>query len=226
MSANSLPPITEDDIAEYLTNTPDFFERHSEVLATVQLTSPHSQRAISLQERQAEILRGKVRDLELKAAQMIRYGQSNVTIADKLQEWTCALLMARDADALVDVATVRLAAIYDIPQVAIRLWGVASAYTDRPYAAQVENAIKTYADETTEAYCGARRELPLLNWLNDGDSAASMAVVPLRQSPETPVFGLLVLASDDENRFTADMGTLFLERISAQVSAALSRLLP
>ena len=226
MSANSLPPITEDDIAEYLTNTPDFFERHNEVLATVQLTSPHSHRAISLQERQAEILRGKVRDLELKAAQMIRYGQSNVTIADKLQDWTCDLLTARDADALVEVATARLATIYDIPQVAIRLWGVAPTYADRPYAAGVENAIKTYADELTEAYCGVRRELPLLNWLTDGDSVTSMAVVPLRQSAEAPVFGLLVLASGDENRFTADTGTLFLDRISAQASAALSRLLP
>ena len=226
MSANSLPPITEDDIAEYLTNTPDFFERHNEVLATVQLTSPHSHRAISLQERQAEILRGKVRDLELKASQMIRYGQSNVTIADKLQDWTCALLTARDADALVEVATARLATIYDIPQVAIRLWGVAPTYADRPYASGVENAIKTYADELTEAYCGVRRELPLLNWLTDGDSVTSMAVVPLRQSAEAPVFGLLVLASGDENRFTADMGTLFLDRISAQASAALSRLLP
>ena len=226
MSANSLPPITEDDIAEYLTNTPDFFERHNEVLATVQLTSPHSHRAISLQERQAEILRGKVRDLELKAAQMIRYGQSNVTIADKLQDWTCALLMARDADALVEAATARLAAIYDIPQVAIRLWGVAPTYADQSYAEGVENAVKTYADELTEAYCGVRRELPLLNWLTDGDGVKSMAVVPLRQSAEAPVFGLLVLASGDENRFTADMGTLFLERISAQASAALSRLLP
>ena len=226
MSANSLPPITEDDIAEYLSNTPDFFERHNEVLATVQLTSPHSHRAISLQERQAEILRGKVRDLELKAAQMIRYGQSNVTIADKLQDWTCALLTARDADALVDVATLRLAEIHEIPQVALRLWGVADAFKGKPYAESVESAIKTYADELTDAYCGVRRDLPLLNWLADGDSVASMAVIPLRVNIESPVFGLMVLASDDAARFTADMGTLFLERISAQASAALSRLLP
>ena len=37
-------PITEDDIANYLANTPDFFLRHSELLAAVQLTSPHSNR--------------------------------------------------------------------------------------------------------------------------------------------------------------------------------------
>ena len=32
----TLSPITEDDIANYLLQTPDFFERHAEVLATVQ----------------------------------------------------------------------------------------------------------------------------------------------------------------------------------------------
>jgi uncharacterized protein len=226
MSANSLPPITEDDIAEYLTNTPGFFERHLDVLSTVQLTSPHSHRAISLQERQAEILRGKVRDLELKAAQMIRYGQSNVTIADKLQDWTCELLTARDATTLVDVATQGLARIYEIPQHALRIWGVSPKYQGSGFAAPVENAVKTYADMLTEPYCGVRRDLPILNWLPDGDTVMSMAVVPLRRSTDAPVFGLLVLASDAEDRFTADMGTLFLERISMQASAALSRLLP
>ena len=43
-------PITEDDIANFLANTPDFFERHAEVLAAVQLSSGHGTRAVSLQE--------------------------------------------------------------------------------------------------------------------------------------------------------------------------------
>ena len=50
-------PITEDDIANYLANTPDFFQRHAELLAAVQFTSPHSHRTVGLQERQAELLR-------------------------------------------------------------------------------------------------------------------------------------------------------------------------
>jgi uncharacterized protein len=83
MSHNPIPPITEDDIANYLANTPDFFERHASLLAAVQLTSPHGQRAVSLQERQAEMLREKIRGLELKAADMIRHGQENTAIADK-----------------------------------------------------------------------------------------------------------------------------------------------
>ena len=39
-------------------------------------------------------------------------------------------------------------------------------------------------------------------------------------------FGLLVLASPDPTRYTADMGTDFLARIGEVASAALTRLLP
>ena len=52
-----IPPNTEDDIAQFLTNTPGFLERHAEVLASVQITSPHGARAVSLQARRAEMLR-------------------------------------------------------------------------------------------------------------------------------------------------------------------------
>ena len=48
-------PITEDDIADFLLNTPDFFGRHADLLSAVMLTSPHGNRAVSLQERQAEM---------------------------------------------------------------------------------------------------------------------------------------------------------------------------
>ncbi len=41
------PPITEEDIVEFLVQTPDFFERHADLLAAVQLSSPHGGRAVS-----------------------------------------------------------------------------------------------------------------------------------------------------------------------------------
>ncbi|MDP3309984.1 MAG: DUF484 family protein, partial [Polaromonas sp.] len=75
-------PITEDDIANFLANTPDFFERHAELLATVQLSSGHGGRAVSLQERQAGMLRDKIKVLESKVVEMIRNGSENVGIAD------------------------------------------------------------------------------------------------------------------------------------------------
>ena len=92
-NSSGVQGITETDIANYLANTPGFFERHAELLGSVQLTSPHGQRAVSLQERQMEMLRDKIRGLEGKIIEMIRNGQDNVGIADKLHRWTRALML-------------------------------------------------------------------------------------------------------------------------------------
>src|SRR6218665_1037537 len=96
----NLQGITEDDIANYLANTPGFFERNAELLASIQLTSPHGQRAVSLQERQMEMLRDRIKGLEHKIVEMIRNGQDNVAISDRLHRWTRALMDTADASDL------------------------------------------------------------------------------------------------------------------------------
>jgi hypothetical protein len=53
----------------------------------VQLTSPHGNRAVSLQERQAEMLRDKIKVLEHRMMDMIRHGNENMVLADRLQRW-------------------------------------------------------------------------------------------------------------------------------------------
>ena len=95
--------ITEHDIANYLVNTPGFFMRHAELLASVQLTSPHGQRAVSLQERQMEMLRERIKGLEQKIIEMIRNSQDNMAIADRLHQWTMRLLLTLDAAQLPQV---------------------------------------------------------------------------------------------------------------------------
>ena len=92
--------ITEADIANYLAQTPGFFERQAELLASIQLTSPHGQRAVSLQERQMEMLRERIKGLERKIVEMIRHGQDNVAIADRLHRWTRSILLTGEARAL------------------------------------------------------------------------------------------------------------------------------
>ncbi len=226
MNANHIPPITEDDIANYLANTPDFFERHASLLAAVQLTSPHGQRAVSLQERQAEMLREKIRGLELKGAEMIRHGNENTVIADKLQRWTRELLLTRDARELPEVTTKAIADHFLVPQVAIKVWDVEPAYVAEAFAQGASDDVKAFASSLMRPYCGANPGLEAAQWLADSASAASLALIPLRAGIAPQAFGLLVLASPDTQRFAPDMGTDFLERIGELTSAALSRLRP
>lgn len=226
MKQEPMAPITEDEIANYLANTPDFFERHANLLAAVQLTSPHGQRAVSLQERQAAMLREKIRALELKAADMIRHGTENSATVDKLQRWTRELLCIREARDLPEVAAREIAVQFLVPQVAIKLWGISPEYMGEPFALDAHDNVVALTSSLTGLYCGANRGFEAVQWLDDPSRAVSIALIPLRAGAVPQAFGLLVLASDDAQRFAPDMGTVFLQRIGELASAALSRLRP
>jgi uncharacterized protein YigA (DUF484 family) len=227
-NASGVQGITEIDIANYLANTPGFFERHAELLGSIQLTSPHGQRAVSLQERQMEMLRDKIRGLETKIIEMIRFGQDNVTIADKLHRWTRTLLLTARPSELPEVLVRELAHHYMIPQVGIRLWGAAPVFATLPFAQPVGDDVKVFAGSLTLPYCGVNSGFEAAQWLEEPASAKSMALIPLRAdtADSGAAFGMLVLASPDATRYTAEMGTEFLVRIGEIASAALSRVLP
>ena len=218
--------ITEGDIANYLAASPGFFERHAELLGTIQLTSPHGQRAVSLQERQMEMLRDKIKGLERQIVEMVRHGQDNVAIADKLQRWTRALMLAANAADLPDVLVTELQHQFLIPQAAVRVWGTAEVFASLPFARPPGDDVKSFASSLSNPYCGINTGFEPVQWLDDPGQASSLALVPLRHDGELVAFGLLVLASPDPTRYSADMGTEFLARIGEVASAALTRLLP
>ena len=222
-------PITEDDIANFLANTPDFFERHAELLATVQLSSGHGSRAVSLQERQAGLLRDKIKTLEGKVVDMIRHGQENVGIADKLQRCTRNLLLTAHARDLPETIVRELKGQFAIPQAAIKLWRVNGVFTGEPFAAGASADAQAFASSLGAPYCGVNSGFEAANWLPDPAMAMSIALIPLRHDGEDKphaVFGMLVLASTDPQRFHADMGTDFLAQIGDLAGAAMTRLLP
>ncbi|MBB3295292.1 hypothetical protein FHT39_003972 [Mitsuaria sp. BK045] len=215
--------ITEQDIADYLANDPAFFERHAELLANVRISHPHGQHAVSLQERQAELLRDKIRGLEHKIIEMIRNGQENVAIADRLHRWTLALMLTRDDSQLPEVLLRELRHQFLIPQAGLRLWNVGAGHALAPFAAEVNPDVKTFVGSLNQPYCGINSGFEAARWLED--DVASLALVPLTAGAPAQPFGLLVLGSPDPTRYTAEMGTEFLSRVGEIASAALSRLL-
>ncbi|MDQ6628222.1 MAG: DUF484 family protein [Pseudomonadota bacterium] len=227
MSAPSgVQGITEADIANYLAASPGFFERHAELLGTIQLASPHGQRAVSLQERQMEMLRDKIKGLERQLIEMIRNAQDNVRLADKLHRWTRALMLTANAADIPDVLLRELQHEFMIPQAALRIWGGAEAFASLGFAREVDADIKSFASSLSVPYCGANSGFSAVQWLGDATQAASLALIPLHHESRSGAFGLLVLASPDATRYSADMGTDFLARIGEVASAALTRLLP
>jgi len=223
-ASHGVQGITETDIANYLANTPGFFERHAELLSAVQLSSPHGQRAVSLQERQMEMLRERIKGLEHKIMEMIRHSQENVVIADRLHRCTRSLLLTSDPASLPERLVESLKHEFLIPQAAIRLWGVSAAYAGEAFAQPASDDVKSFAASLTVPYCGVNAGFEASGWLADPGTVMSLAMIPLRQGDAT--IGLLVLGSPDPTRYAADMGTEFLARIGDMAAAALSRLRP
>ncbi len=228
------PPITEEDIAQFLANTPEFFERHAEVLASVQIASVHGQRAVSLQERQAEMLREKIKGLEQRVMEMVRNSHDNDAIAQKVHEWGCELQRIGHPAELPAAVVSGIERHFDVPMTALRVWGVAEIHADHAFAQGVSDDVRAFGTSLTMPFCGPNLGFEPASWLgriavDEGDNTAaqSLALLPLREGPiesATPAFGLLVLGSPDPHRFEATMGTEFLSRMAELASAALQRL--
>jgi len=185
----------------------------------VQLTHPHSQRAVGLQERQALMLRDKIKSLEHRIMDMIRHGHENMVLTDKLHRWACDMLAAPAADLPV-LAVDNIRELFQVPQVALRLWDVSDA--DAAYAQGVTPSVREQAAALETPYVGASAGFEAVQWLGEPAQAASVALMALRPAPGQDAFGLLVLASPDAQRFNSQMGTELLERLAQLAGAALS----
>ena len=220
-------PITEDDIANYLVNSPDFFQRPAELLASVHLASPHNNRAVSLQERQAEMLRDKIKLLEHRLMDMIRHGNENALLANRLLRWAGSLFLTTDPASMPQQIAGQIVEQFSVPQVTIKVWGVAPHFASHDFALGVSDDAKLFANSLTEPFCGVNTGFEAVTWLADPAAAASIALLPLRSTPAGPTsaaFGLLVLSSPDAQRFNSGMGTDFLQHVAEIASAALGRL--
>ena len=226
MHPNDLAPLTERDIAEYLMQNQGFFQRNPELLTDLHLGSAHGQRVVSLHERQAEMLREKIKVLEQRLIDMIRHGSENSVTTNRLLHWVTNLSLEHNAAALPARICTTICEQFMVPQAAIRVWGVDAAYAACDFALGVNSDTKSFASSLTTPYCGMHVGVEAVRWLDEPLLAASLALIPLRDAtkPQSPAFGLLVLASPDANRYQDDMATDYLEHIGKMASAALSRL--
>ncbi|WIM05282.1 MAG: DUF484 family protein [Candidatus Nitricoxidivorans perseverans] len=213
-----------DEIASYLKSHPEFFDRHADLLAQIHIPSPHGGRAISITERQIVTLRDRSRQLEAKLAELIRFGEENDAIAEKVHRLGVALMGAEDLQSAMRFLYAHLGGSFAVPHVAVRLWGVGSG--DAAEFDPVADDIKALAGGIRHPYCGAADGQAAVEWLGDhGGHVRSVAQIPLREGGQHggACFGLMLLASEEPHRFYPDMGTLYLERIGDMAAVALLR---
>ncbi|MEO8343402.1 MAG: DUF484 family protein [Gallionella sp.] len=199
-----------EEVVQYLQNNPQFFEEHVDTLTQINLPHPHGGRTISLSERQLLALREKNKELEKKLREMISFAHDNDALQHKVHEFVVALFAARELATLQEMIPHLLRDIFAIPHAALRLWQT------HPPSAEV----LSFADAQAQPVCLHHAAHDTATWF--GEPAAqlhSYAYLPLHAGSDT--IGLLILASEDKQRFYPEMGTVFLQRIAEAVESAL-----
>lgn len=201
-------------VADFLGKHPDFFNQYPDLLTTLSITHPHGTHAISITERQVLSMRDKVQLLEGKLAELIRFGEENDSISDKMHRLTLDIVAARDLAALFAALDRHLREGFAVPHHAIRIWNTPEQ--------TVSDKLRSEVDAQMHPSCGALRHEEASEWFGEAAThLKSFAAIPLRGEHTV---GLLVLASEDPKRFYPDMGTLYLTRLGQLVGAALTRL--
>ncbi len=212
--------MTAEEVAHYLQENPGFAEQYADLLASIYVPHPHDGRAIPIGERQLIALREKNRLIETKLRELIRFGEENDDIGEKMHRLSLALLKARSLEALFYVLENNLREDFEVPHVALRVWGM-DAGADLPEFSPVGASEIEIAESLTQPRCGHHIASELLSWFGEaGEHLRSFALVPLYGEK---AMGMLVLASEDPQRFAPDIGTLHLKRLGEWVAAALSR---
>jgi len=221
-STAATPELDPASVAAFLKANPDFLSRYPELLEKLELRHS-SGGAVSLIERQVEILRGKSTRLEDRLGGLLDAARENESRAANVHRLARSLIRAPTLAATVTALRKCLREDFNVDETWI---GVSASALKRhdieglhviepagPVARAFENFFRTRLLE-----CGPLDE-PKASLLFPQAKTlpASAAIVPLEKEKD---LGMLVLASSDPQRFQPRQGRLFLDMTADLVSAA------
>lgn len=223
---NQINEITRTDeqiTCEFLLSNPDFFETHSKLLE--QLSLKHSSgKAVSLIERQVEMLRQQNTQLKSQLNSLINIAKENESFTEKMQTLILDLLACHNIQGIDNVLQHRIINEFGADLVALRLFSP-QVSVGHEYIAldkedkQAKELLKIVHKREPE--CGFFKGLDLPKLFRDSEhQVGSMAVIPLFID-KNHCFGVLVLGSASINHFNPNMGTIFLQNLSEVLSHAI-----
>ena len=212
-----------EDVARFLQDHPSFFEEYADLLSHIYIPHPHGGRAISIGERQILTLRDGKKAVEVRLAELLQFGEGNDAISEKVHRLALAMLCTDSLRDTLDSAYRHLREDFAVPHVTIRLWGLDAAREPGAEFDQVQTATREMADGLAHPYCGPGAGLEASTWFSAAQGAGEIRSIAIVRLAASSGFGMLVMASEDAQRFFQGMGTLYLARIGELLSAAVLR---
>lgn len=221
-AAAAKPALDEAEVAAYLKAQPDFLARHPELLEVLELTH-NAGSAVSLMEKQVDLLRARNERLEGRLERLLDTARDNEKRADHVHKLARTLVRAPTLAAVIAGLRQCMREDFGIDEVFVGLnpkhykrhdiEGLVPVEADSKIAKAYENFWRTRLVE-----CGAIDEgRARLLFPKSEAPVASAAIVPLEKEKH---LGMLALGSRDAERFQPRQGKLFLEMTAELVTAA------
>lgn len=229
MSNNRRPlsdaTISPEVVADFLGEHPEFFESHPH-LAT-KLRIPHSSgQAVSLIEKQVEILRKQNSQLERKLIDLIEVARANDAAVERIHQLVLVLMEAEDLPDLMHGLADRLRHRFGADAIRLILFkGDANKVEfgpavrlerDAPEVGEFQNVLRNGQPVVGRL---RPRQLEIL-FAENAPRIGSAALIPIGDRAE---IGLLGIGSQSEDQFGPTLGTTFLVRIGDVLTTALRR---
>lgn len=216
--------VTEDQVADYLRNHPEFFSQQEDLLADLSL--PHeSGKAISLLERQVTILRDRGIEARQKLNNLLENARNNDQLFDTTRNLVLALLRAESITEVANVTQDQLANHDNIDACEIII--VEHPDLNVSQAVRTETVAKLKTDfsdvfRLKRTHCGPL-ESEQIGYLFPAaqNTIRSTALCPVISNSE--VLAMLAFGNQADNYFNVNLDTLFLDFIGHVVGAVLDR---
>ena len=233
MSTQAKPDYVEEELSEqavhdYLVAHPDFFERNSKLLNSLDL--PHSSGGtVSLVERQVSMLRQKDAKRQRQLKELISVARANDVLAAKIHELTLQLMAARNLRSTVTALEEAMRSGFGADHAVLIVFGDPDAFEDIDVGRFFRVVQRKDPDlkpfdtflNGRGARCGQIRDSQShFLFRDDAHEIGSAALVQIGKSAE---IGFLAVGSIDANRFHPGMSMDFLTRLGDLIASALKR---
>lgn len=213
--------LTEEQVKQYLSENGDFLQRNPDMLDHLHI-SHASGSAVSLVEKQVSILRERNIDMRHRLKALTTNARENDKLYDQTRKLVLSLLDAGSLDELYEAFMQAMSTDFKVDYASMILFGEPGAES----ACRIEDP--TAAREQIGALlkgrkpvCGVLRKEELAYLFPDAGEVGSAALMPITNGEEQ---GLIAVGSADANRYTTNMGTLFLTHIADVIQRLLPRL--
>jgi len=208
----------EAEVARYVSENPDFFVKHPNLLRDIDI-SHESGSAVSLIERQVDMLRKQIQGYQDSMNELVEVARENDSLQARMHRLTLELIDTATFDEVLNALEDELHDGFQADAVELRLFS--STHLKDHLQEELPDHGASFEDffKNNKPICGPLA-LEQIDYIfgAEGHEIASTALIPLKSEG---VLGLLAIGSRDAKRFTPHQSTEFLTRLGEIISHTL-----